>query len=97
MIIRDIKNDEEAKKERDTEDDAHNMTGLFMLMTTDASHVPGAWIKKWGRRFKNMANFKSRHFQSVRKDDMPWIAEGMFYDKKLEDEKKKYKSVPYGK
>ena len=88
MVIRDLRNDEEARKERDTQDDAFRMLGPAQLFC-DAPYKPGAWIRMWGKSFKNLKNFKARHFQQLRGN--PVLPDP------LEKEKEKYKNIPYGR
>lgn len=58
--IFDLKNNPEDIKEVLTQRDADKLIEHTFLL--DCERVPGAWIKKYGHRFKNLLNFKSHHF-----------------------------------
>ena len=60
MEIKDTRIDKEAKKDRDAQEEAEDI--LMFQVVTDAPNVPGAWIKKYGSRFKHLKDLKAKHF-----------------------------------
>lgn len=91
MIIRDLRDNEEAKKERDTQEEAYKLTGYIQLVC-DAARKPGEWIKRYGSHFKHLKDLRARHFQ----DPLGYLM-GKPQNDPLEKEKEKYKNIPYGR
>ena len=61
--ILDIKENPELKKDRDAQETADEMTTGYNFLLLNAQNKPGAWIKRWGKRWGNLKDLKPKHFQ----------------------------------
>ena len=59
--ILDTRTDTEAQKEIETQ---REVDGLLMMVTLldGCDNKPDSWIKKYGKKFKHLMDFKSHHF-----------------------------------
>lgn len=62
MRITDLRNNPEAVSERERQKQANDL--LQMIVVFDAERKPGAFIKKYGKKFSRLNELKSEHFQN---------------------------------